>query len=327
MRYVYRYEGDVIIKKGEVAETYYLIKTGEVACVNEGFYICTLSQGMALGEQALYVDAQRQLDVIVESDNLELLELTRTDMQSKKNFVYFSLNYKISYDLFILLGQLKCDNVRHTIQQNYLQWGFEKSIYFSKLNRSMIEIIKAKMVCVEYPKGTVLLAPDEFLKKMFFLVEGEMEFIHENKNLKNISIQKGYTFGEDFLIPRTRLRSPVAGTLSMKQNGYCCEISLEELNKILNGDMEKIMKSLKNQNSQVTDLSPSSQGKVDVKVENLIFLKFLGDGILGQIYLVRLKNAPINSNFYVVKVISLRELESINGYRFPIVRFSKIYVG
>jgi CRP-like cAMP-binding protein len=43
MRYVYRYEGDVIIKKGEVAETYYLIKTGEVACVNEGFYICTLS--------------------------------------------------------------------------------------------------------------------------------------------------------------------------------------------------------------------------------------------------------------------------------------------
>jgi CRP-like cAMP-binding protein len=181
MNYSYRYENDVICKKGAIAETYYLIKSGEVVCENQGVKICTLKAGQAFGEQALYHMARRQLDVIVESEHIELLELTRENMQNK----------------------LKCKNVKKYIFQNYLQWGFEKSKYFRKLNRSLIEMIKEKMMLREYEKGDVLLTNDDRLKKLYFLVEGELKFEFDEPERNNLRIQKGYNFGEDFLFPKS----------------------------------------------------------------------------------------------------------------------------
>lgn len=95
MKYSYRYEGDIICRKGDIAETYYLIKSGDVVCSLNGTFVTSLCAGQAFGEQALYYMAERQCDVIVESENIELLELTRSDMQSKDpTFLTLTLDRK-----------------------------------------------------------------------------------------------------------------------------------------------------------------------------------------------------------------------------------------
>ena len=86
MSYMHRYKGDVIVRKGEPALSYYLIMSGYVNCCDIAAQkdIVTLYAGMSFGEQSLYHQANRLLDVVVESDTVELLELTREDVQRKQ---------------------------------------------------------------------------------------------------------------------------------------------------------------------------------------------------------------------------------------------------
>lgn len=99
------------------------------------------------------------------------------------------------------------------------------------------------MVLFQYKKGEIILKPKEFLKNLYFCVEGELTFTPEDKKIPPFSIQQGYNFGEKYLVPKSRLRKPVGGTLTMKRAGSCFQITVKELKRLLHNDLELSMAS------------------------------------------------------------------------------------
>lgn len=62
---------------------------------------------------------------------------------------------------------------------------------------------------------------------------------------------------------------------------------------------------------------------VDWKLSDLIFLRNLGDGLLGKYYLAKLDSKNFKTKSFAVKVIPYLELEETNGYRFSYVRIAQ----
>lgn len=56
-------EGQEIVVKGDIGSSYYMIKEGTVAVLNEDKEIRRLSQGEAFGEQALYFNSTRTMSI------------------------------------------------------------------------------------------------------------------------------------------------------------------------------------------------------------------------------------------------------------------------
>ena len=113
-----------------------------------------------------------------------------------------------------------------------------------------------------------------------------MTFTPSDPNQKPYPIKKGLNFGESFLVPKSRLRSPVNGTLKMLYPGTCYELPIKDLYELLGMDLESYLNTLK------MDLAnPGEQSKavesIKLELKDLEFIKCLGDGVLGQIYLAK----------------------------------------
>lgn len=55
--------GDIIVNKGDQADSYFMIKEGEVGCYDGSNFIRNLNAGESFGEQALYTNGVRSLTV------------------------------------------------------------------------------------------------------------------------------------------------------------------------------------------------------------------------------------------------------------------------
>uniref|UniRef100_A0A7R9SVY1 cGMP-dependent protein kinase n=1 Tax=Polyblepharides amylifera TaxID=1486889 RepID=A0A7R9SVY1_9CHLO len=71
-------DGDTIIKQGEVGETFYMIKSGEVIVLKDGKELARLSGGAFFGERALLEDEPRN-STIVASGEVECYAIDRDD--------------------------------------------------------------------------------------------------------------------------------------------------------------------------------------------------------------------------------------------------------
>lgn len=68
--------GERLIRKGDAAQTLYLVLTGRFRVVNDGATIATIGPGEPIGELAFFAGAQRSADVLAMRDST-LLELDR----------------------------------------------------------------------------------------------------------------------------------------------------------------------------------------------------------------------------------------------------------
>ena len=57
------HKGDIIVNKGDQADSYFMIKDGEVGCYDGNKFIRNLCGGESFGEQALYTNGVRSLTV------------------------------------------------------------------------------------------------------------------------------------------------------------------------------------------------------------------------------------------------------------------------
>jgi cGMP-dependent protein kinase 1 len=76
-------KGDLIVRQGDQASSFYFIKTGVLKCINEttGDNLNDLVAGKYFGERALYKNSIRSLTVKAKSDVVELLALGRDSLQ------------------------------------------------------------------------------------------------------------------------------------------------------------------------------------------------------------------------------------------------------
>ena len=111
-------QGRLIVKKGELSTCLYIIKEGEVECIDDnGIVIRTLKQGENFGERSILVDKKRTLDVIAKT---------------------FCICYSVSVSyLKSMLG----DKYRSFLFLNFTKSAFKNSKKLNELNTYLVEEI------------------------------------------------------------------------------------------------------------------------------------------------------------------------------------------
>jgi hypothetical protein len=96
----------ILLNKVKRANCLYIIKDGEVDCVNKGNHIRTLTKGDFFGEKALLIDGVREMDIIAKTKcivySISVETLRRMVGEEYRNILYLgfikiSLNYSENF--------------------------------------------------------------------------------------------------------------------------------------------------------------------------------------------------------------------------------------
>ena len=146
---------DFIVKRGERADCVYIIKEGEVACINENKEVVkVLKSGDNFGERGILLNSKRTMDVI-----------------AKTNCVCFSIS---TSTLNAMLSQKYCS----CLFLNFMQKAFSQSKYFNRFDHVELEHVFRFFQAVNLGKDNVAY-PKGHLKssKIVIVIDG---------NLKNV---------------------------------------------------------------------------------------------------------------------------------------------
>jgi hypothetical protein len=94
------------------------------------------------------------------------------------------------------------------------------------------------------------------------------------------------------------------------------EILVTQLNTLLDDDMENIFCAMKEVAIPVNQTEGIDLNKKEWFLDNLEFLKNMGPGLLGNMYIAKLNITGMQSVIFIAKVISFKEINRVNGYKF-----------
>ena len=331
LKYRVYYENDFIVKKGDIADSFFIIKSGKVACVDNNRLLCCFSAGQAFGEAALFQEGTRQVDVIAYSDKVECLQLSRQKLQN-------------------IIGDR---DIKDLIMDSYLQWAFENDVVFQKFSPDLANIIMRKLTFESFSKGSILKKADRELKKILICVDGSIGIKLGNRS-EEIQFHKGTCLGTQVLLgsvvgsneaikaenEETQIGGIAAKELygaeiSMKQEGsiyWMLMCDLKELSKFeLKEVIYMVQHNLKtgektcrvgSKNATHNELGSITRKKIrknklNITGQFLDFKKFLGQGLLGSFYLA---TDLSRNSLYAVKVIPLSKLDEVNAFDYPMVK-------
>ena len=122
----------IIVKKGELATCLYIIKEGEVECVDDdGNVIRTLKSGDNFGERSILVDTKRTLDVI-----------------TKTKCICYSISIST-------LKSMLSDKYRSFLYLNFMKSAFKNSKFFNKFSGDLLNNIFQHFEAVNLGKDYV----------------------------------------------------------------------------------------------------------------------------------------------------------------------------
>jgi cGMP-dependent protein kinase len=270
-------QGEQIIAEGDQASSYYIIKQGSVECVKDGKPFRVLKEGESFGENALFQDGKRSLTVRAAQDCL-CLSLSRDALQE-------------------ILGA----KIQEVIQGNWSRWAIEKNPMLSKLTKLQIEKWVQNATIKKVPQGTVLLDKNSTLTEIFIVLNGELK-------CGQSAYSKGTVFDDRFLYPSAKLKSKIGSDLIASEESEISVISTVQFFKLLGGSLEVVF--VKNLQSHENKLKDDDRTAIKKKFENmklseLIFIKKLGEGQFGHVFLVKNK---VENELYALKGISKHQI-------------------
>jgi len=142
----------LIVKKGELANCLYIIKSGEVECVDDdGNVIRILKSGDNFGERSILVDTKRTMDVI-----------------TKTKCVCYSISIST-------LKSMLSDKYRSFLYLNFMKSAFKNSKLFNKLNGDLLNNIFNHFEAVNLGKDYVAF-PIGHIKSstMVIMIDGNL---------------------------------------------------------------------------------------------------------------------------------------------------------
>lgn len=146
---ILRYQkGNVIVNKGDQADSYYMIKEGEVGCFDGQKFIRNLTAGESFGEQALYTNGVRSLTVQANKPT-ECLAISREILQN-------------------VLGS----DIESIIQKNQQNWSLENDEIFEKLNKLQTYKIINNSTSVKLGSSKVVHKQGSELDHLYFVFQG-----------------------------------------------------------------------------------------------------------------------------------------------------------
>ena len=207
-------EGQCIVKAGDQSNCIYIVKEGEVNCVNEGKVIRTLRRGDNFGERSILIDSTRTMDVI-----------------AKNNCVCYSISVST-------LKNMIGDNFRTMIYLNMIKSSFATSKYFKRFNPYLIDQILGLFEAVNYGPNSIVF-PKGYNKSenIVVIIDGHLV----NADTQEIVANRGSILFENELLNNTEEKInydlvPCPDCLLIKAN---TKKVIEELGFSLSEIMEK----------------------------------------------------------------------------------------
>ncbi|CAD8152969.1 unnamed protein product [Paramecium octaurelia] len=265
--------GQAIVNEGDQADSFYVIKSGEVSVLKGTKEIRKMGAKDSFGEQALYEKSKREVTFVAETE-VKCVALGRENL---------------------ILG----DKVQIIIFWNIMRWSFEKSEVLKQLSKIQLEKIVQRAKIDNYKKGQVIVEAGKACDKLIVVLEGAMT------NSKQDSVPKGLCFGDQFLM-REKYGQIIDSEYAMVRDGVLATISNQTLFLIFGGDLETALK--KNENSHEKKIKQLGE-RADashISFEDLIYIDKLGQSDFGMIYLV--KHKSINK-FFALKVVNKAQVD------------------
>ncbi|KAM3132197.1 hypothetical protein pb186bvf_015657 [Paramecium bursaria] len=260
--------GSVIVNEGDQADSYYVIKSGS------SFNLERLKRNKENGsqrhEQALYEKATRGATVKADSE-VRCLTLGRDQIMK-------------------ILG----DKVQIIIFINIMRWSFEKSPVLKNLSKLQLEKIALRAQISNYKNGQVIIEGNKPCDKLVVVLEGCII------NKKQDNVAKGLCFGDQYLSKESR-QQIIETDYVMVGDGVLATIPFAKLFQILGGDLETALKKNENGHEKKIQQLGDRADASHIKVEDLIFIKKLGQGQFGWVYLVKHKEID---KAYALKSVS-----------------------
>jgi cGMP-dependent protein kinase len=265
----------VIVHEDDPADSLYIIKEGNLSVTKQGKEIRKLEQGDTFGEAALLsYGSVRQMTI-------------KTDTESA--VVCLALGRE---SLNAILG----DRVEIIVFRNIQRWSMEKNQILSNLTKIQIEKVIDEMTIKKYNKGDVIYENGKKCEKLAIVIEGALIDPATNE----VHAAKGTIFGVDSLSVK-KMNDKLNASLVMADRGILSEIDFTTFLNVIGGNFEEVIK--KNARSHEKKLSDKSNLKImdyDVPLDNLTFVKKLGAGQFGSVYLV----SDEKKDLFALKAIS-----------------------
>jgi CRP-like cAMP-binding protein len=270
-------EGDVIVRRGDAGEIFYIIESGSVKVYDIGMGDSVSSEhilkdGDYFGERALLMDEPRAASVAALTD-VTTLAMDRVTFE------------KSIGDLQDLMDQ---QARKHSLKSLPILAGADlKDIECDRLAEHMHEIC--------FPKGTKLaFIGQPYPKKVWFIRKGQL-IVYGNKSGKIYNLRTGDYFGE-----KSILSDP--GHISSHE--AVCEENVTAW-VLSRDDMESVIVDL-GRLGKVGDYVKSTYQKASIRgLQDIKKLRVLGQGGFGKVWLVESKRSGTS---LALKVINKRRL-------------------
>jgi len=294
--------GDVIMKKGDHGDKFYIVKKGLVSLTNIGagtqkYDDKECGPGAYFGERALARDDVRAADVTAKTDCV-LMTLTKSQFNT--------LLGPIDEVVKASLDKMKLREIPRVSNSNPSEEELNTLVH------------RDNMVEVSYEKGTVVVKEGELFDNpsIYLVSKGGFSFTKEGK--EELSMKGGDFFGEDSLA-HPDAASEFTITATGQDDGsptVCSVLSLKTIKKVFGGK-SRLHSTLTSAGSQrkLSTFGPDAKSVRDpsLTMVDLEKIKMIGSGSFGKVFLVRNKKTGEGLALKVQKKKEIIKLRQVAG--------------
>eukprot|EP01017_Pseudomicrothorax_dubius_P037724 TRINITY_DN5571_c0_g1_i12.p1 TRINITY_DN5571_c0_g1~~TRINITY_DN5571_c0_g1_i12.p1 ORF type:complete len:695 (+),score=193.25 TRINITY_DN5571_c0_g1_i12:402-2486(+) len=271
--------GTNIVNEGDQASSFYIVKDGTLSVLKGNNEVRKLYKGDSFGEQALYFNTNRGMTIRAET-NSKVLALGRDSVQK-------------------IFG----NQIQSIVFRNIEKWAMDKHPLLNKLNKVQVEKICDNLKLTQKHAGDVIFQKGSTFSKIVFALESALKKSRQG----TIVVPKGGLYGEDSLSENYKsTKQPLDDDVVLESDSYVAEIDTSQFTQIIGGHLEAIVKKNVEFENKMQDKQAKTEQDVKnesatVKLETLIFIKKLGAGMFGNVYLVKSREVD---KLYALKCVS-----------------------
>ncbi|KRX11142.1 Protein kinase-like domain [Pseudocohnilembus persalinus] len=269
-------KGEVIVNDGDQADSFYMIKEGSVTIYKGTQFIRTLYKGESFGEQALYMSSVRWATVKAD-ETVKVLSLGRKNITK-------------------ILG----DKVQIIIYNNLQRWSFDKSPLLKGLTKLQVEKVTQYASISNFKKGDVILKQGKKCEAVIIILEGDIKGQRSGSTLG----VKGGIYGDQY-IKKSHQQDILEEDVVMGSDGVLSTIPFKYFFKAVGDtDIEQVIKKNEFGHEKKMAAIDEKPDYSHILLENLIFIKKLGFGQFGTVYLVKEKGSKNKEELFALKCVS-----------------------
>jgi CRP-like cAMP-binding protein len=207
--------GDVIVREGEVGNSFFIIASGQVhveKTVNgTAIHLATLNDGTFFGEIALLSDAPRTASVVADTDG-ELFEISRSVLD-KVIAEYPSVH------------QVMMRFYKQRLLSNLLNTSPIFSRFDKTQRKALIEMFRSR----EVAPGEAVLTEGQKGDGLYVVLSGRCSVVKGGRPIPGVQLKEGDVFGEMSLLTR----EPVSATIQANGRVIVLRLPRKQFNEVI----------------------------------------------------------------------------------------------